>query len=186
MELQEAISKFKTDLAEVKAGGKSEVEIQNLEGYLDALKAQASMSTEQRRQAHESGLAQYNATLNNQLENFRQVMAAGKEAINASIIINGGAVIALMSFMGNSVGKSKTNYLMALAYPLFMFGAGVFCGGVAFGTRYISQFFYADFNSPKKVRCGHWFNAISWLLIISSYLAFLIAVFGCYGSFLAS
>jgi hypothetical protein len=186
MELDEAIAKFKKDLAAIKADGKTQVEIANLDGYLDLLLKDADTSAEARRLAHENNLARYNAQTAHDVEGFKAVMAAGKEAINSAIIINGGAVFALMSFMAASIGKSKSNYLMLFAYPLFLFGGGVFCGGAAFGTRYISQFLYRDYNIPKRVRLGHIFNGLSWILIICSFLAFGLAVYLCYSGFLAS
>jgi len=187
MELQEAIDKFKKDLAHVKAGGATQVEINALDGYLDTLLAGASTSVELRRLTHESNLAHYNAKIAHSLENFRVVMQAGKEAINAAIIINGGAIIALMSFLANAIGKpGRVNYLMAFSYPLFLLGCGVFFGGVAFGTRYISQFLYADLENVRTRKAGHCFNALSWILTISSFLSFAVAVFACYTSLLAS
>ena len=105
MELKEAIDDIKTAIAEVKKEGKSTVEVTNLENYLAFLERQAAVSAQLRDHAHESSLAQYNAINALNVEMFRSVMDAGKEAINAAILLNGGAVIALMAFVGNAAGK---------------------------------------------------------------------------------
>jgi hypothetical protein len=182
MELLEAIAKFKQDLVAVKDGGEAKVEIDRLTKYLDEMAAYASTSTEHRQMEHQSNLAQYNATIAFQVENFKAVIAAGKEAINAAIIINGGAVISLMAFMGNVAAKSEKNFVHLLAFPLLLFGMGVFCGGIAFGTRFISQFLYSAWEKPKSVTAGHWFNAFAWLAVVVSGICFAAGIFVCYHS----
>lgn len=211
MELAEAIEKLRAELATVKASGKTEVEVKNLEAYLDALLAEAGASTELRRANHENALARYNAdqalmlakynadaaiklaqfnaTSATHLEDFRVVLQAGKETINAAIIINGGAIIALMSFLANAAGKpGPANYLLAFAFPLLLLGSGVLFGGIAYGMRYLAQFFYAYHSTrrPINVLIGHWCSGASWVCVILSFLAFLSAVVSCYGTLLSS
>lgn len=118
---------------------------------------------------HANNLAHYAAQNAVAVEHFKSVIEAGKEAVNASIIINGGAVIALMAFLGNVASKLGRVAFVSLAEPLLCFGIGVLCGGVAFGTRYISQFLYA---SPKTQSYGHVFNASSWLLTFGAFVGF--------------
>ena len=172
MELNEAVEKFRADLVSVKGDGRSDIAIENIEKYLDHLLAEAAHSTEYRRLVHQSQLAEYNANVSIGLENFRAVIDAGKEAINAAIIINGGAVIALMAFVGNSAAKYGHQVVSLTATPLLLFGVGVFCGGVAFGTRYISQFLYAHVPNKKLIIAGHVFNAVSWLVTTASFVLF--------------
>lgn len=185
MELAEAISKFKADLEGVKKDGKTDVAIDNLEKYLDVLSAQATQSIEYRKLLHESNLAHYTATAAVNLENFRAVIDAGKEAINAAIIINGGAVIALMAFMGNIATKYGKEVIPHVATPLLAFGIGAFCGGIAFGTRYICQFFYAGAPNNKLIVTGHVFNAVSWLVTTAAFAAFVTGVFLGYSELVA-
>jgi hypothetical protein len=177
MELVDAIQKFKSDLVAVKADGKSNIAIENLEKYLEFLLADASQSLEHRKMIHQSQLAEYSATIAMGVESFRAVMDAGKEAINAAIIINGGAVIALMAFVGNSAAKYGHQIVAFAAIPLLLFGIGVFCGGVAFGTRYVSQFLYARPQNKNLVRLGHVFNGVSWIVTTGSFIIFAIGVF---------
>jgi hypothetical protein len=129
------------------------------------------------------------------VEGFKSVISAGKEAINATIIINGGAVIALLSFMASTIGKHsdptsqwrpEPNYLMLFAFPLLLLGCGVLCGGLAFGARYIAQFLYFDPDKKLAVRIGHIFNALSWLMTAGSLFAFGAAVYLCYQGFLST
>ena len=181
MELGEAISKFKVDLESIKKDGVTQVEIANLFKYLDDLAASATMSAEERRMRHESNLAFYNASNAMQVANFNAVMAAGKEAINATIILNGGAIIPLMAFMGNAAAKpGGSHYVAALSPALLVFGVGALSGGLAFGFRYISQFLYQHTGSKWAIRGGHIVNALSWLSTIGAVVLFACAVYQTY------
>jgi hypothetical protein len=180
LELPEAIARFKNDLAKVKSDGASQVEIDKLELYLDQLLVDATTSLEQRRMQHQSDLAQYSGTLAIQVENFKAMISAGKEAINSSIIINGGAVIALMSFMGNAVGKSGARYIPLLSSRLLFFGTGVFCGGLSFGLRYVAQFLYSKPSRKKLIMFGHCVNGLVWIATSSALLCFVLGVLVSY------
>jgi hypothetical protein len=180
MELSEAIARFKKDLEGVKADGRTTtIEIANLERYLDALSNDASDSIEHRKMALAGSIASYNAQVQHDLENFRVVIEAGKEAINAAILINGGAVIALMAFVGNAAGHGSSKVVIAMAVPLLLFGYGALFGGLAFGGRYISQFCYAASRGVKRpaLIIGHILNGLTWLVTLLAFLAFARGVF---------
>ena len=90
MELKDAIDRFKTDIEAVRSEGKNSVEVLHLIAYLDDAQARANDSNELRRPTHEGVLAHYSATNGMMLKNFRNVIGAGKEAINSSLLIDGG------------------------------------------------------------------------------------------------
>jgi hypothetical protein len=179
MELSEGLDKFQQDIDDVKRAGKNTVEIANLERYIADLRKQASMSAEERRLNHMSSLAAYTAQNEVALANFRAIMDAGKEAVNASIVVNGGAVIALLAFMGNASAKYGPTFLQKLSFPVLVFGVGVLLGAVGFCTRYVCQFLYA---SEKTKLAGHIFNAISWCAILFSLLGFAYGTFSTYSA----
>jgi hypothetical protein len=114
-------------------------------------------------------LAEYDAQVRSHLEAFKATIESGREALNALLLINGGAVVALLGFVGAMA--SKTNGMAVAASmraPLLRFGTGVLLGALAFGMRYLAQAFYAsDMN-----RWGHAFNALSISLAIAGYVVF--------------
>jgi hypothetical protein len=170
MEAEELISKIEADLSAVQKDGHGQLEIKNLLKYFGELRNVVGPSREGMRQAHEVNLTNFKVQSDHSLEMFRAVMDAGKEAINSAIIINGGAVIALLAFLGNAISdKAVRPQLAGLAEPLFTFAIGVLCGSVAFGCRYIAQFFYFD---ERTKTYGHAFNALSWLTTFGAVAAF--------------
>jgi hypothetical protein len=176
MELEEALATLKADLDAVTAAGENSVSVERLRQYLDRLNTQADRSREARQQWHEIGL-----------ENFRTVIAAGKEAINAIILINGGAAIALLAFLGNVLSRKNEILVRALALPLLLLSVGVLCGGIGFGLRYLSQFFYADIKSRTWTRkMGHCFNGAAWLVAVTGLLLFTCAMWATYAAVTSS
>jgi hypothetical protein len=56
---------------------------------------------------------------------------------NTLVLINGGAVVSLLGFMGATISKGLSSSLGAnLTHPLLYFGIGVLAGALAFGGRY--------------------------------------------------
>ena len=99
METKEAIELPKSDLAALKEQGQDNVPIAGLQEYLSGLEKAAATSTELRNHAHQGLLAQYDARARLDLEMFKSVLDAGKEALKAAMFINGGAAVALATGM---------------------------------------------------------------------------------------
>lgn len=79
------------------------------------------------------------------LEMFRSVIQAGQGALRTCLLINGGAAVALLAFVGHLVGSgTETVPLAATAKVMSAFVSGVLAGGLASGTTYLSQWLYAD------------------------------------------
>jgi hypothetical protein len=169
MESTDAISKLKADLAALRKDGNATVHIDKLEGYLESLNQEAKESLELRKLEHQGSLAQYDAMNRSGLEMFRTVIEAGKEALNAALLINGGAVVAVLSFLGATVGKAASGALgLALTTPLLCFGCGVLSTGLAFAGRYFTQYFY----ERDTTGAGVGFHVITVVLGIAAYACF--------------
>ena len=123
---------------------------------------------------NQSKLAQYNAEraeeLAQTIEMFKAVNTAGQAALKSAILINGGAAIALLAFIGSIFKVSPDSEVITKLSPaMIYFVIGVLSGAVASGTTYISQFLYG-----YEKRCwGHIINGLAWLLVILSYILFL-------------
>ena len=130
--------------------------------------------------AHEASLAQYKATADADLEMFRSVIQAGLTARRSAIVINGGAAVALLAFLGHvSTGQQDKELVVALANAIVLFVFGVLSGGVADGITYLTQFHYRH-NRPKL---GNLFNGFSIVLIMASHVLFAFGAFQAYGAF---
>ena len=86
------------------------------------------------------------------LEGFRQVIALGQSTLKSIMLINGGAAVALLAFLGNLINsKSAAVPLLPFANSMQAFVVGVFLAAVAYGLTYFSQLCY-DGNKPWQHR----------------------------------
>lgn len=150
MESREVIESFRKQLDQVEGQGGQQVQVSALRAYLDALEKDADASQEYRRQKHEGMLAHYTAQTQHSIEMLKAVLEAGKSALQSLLIINGGAVVALLGVLSNLVGKPNgPEFAIRLALPLLLFGIGVLAGAVGFALRYFSQACYSESDDDK-------------------------------------
>lgn len=174
------LERIKTDLAKMRDQGQTTVQIEVLEHYLTSLQKDAEKSLEMQKQQHMGTLAQYNAQANLNIEVFKSVNSAGKEALTATLFINGGAAVASLGFLGSMLSKGGSEALgLKLTIPLIAFGFGVLAGALGFGIRYFTQHFYARQHNMT----GHTFNFISILFAACSYAGFGYGVYKAYVAF---
>lgn len=76
-------------------------------------------------------------------EVFKQVFPFGHEATKCAVLMNAGAVAALLAFVGSLVGKGEKATATLLASAILYFVLGVVAGAVCWGAAYVSQSLYA-------------------------------------------
>ncbi len=185
MEPQEILDAFREQLRQVEAQGSQQVQVSALRAYLDVLEKDAGASQEYRNQQHAGMLAHHAARSQNAIEMLKAVLEAGKSALQALLLINGGAVVALLGVMSNLVGKSEGAPLARyLALPLLQFGTGVLLGAVGFAFRYLSQACYSDSEDPNDTlhRAGNWMRYAAILTALGGYVLFGFAVANAYNA----
>jgi len=168
------------------------VPVAGLLGYLGELEKGIGPSQEARRiqweaaladaaAKNQSSLAEYNAKSVHAIEMFKSVLDAGKEALNALLLINGGAVVAILGFLGNAFSKEKFSPQLGLdlTYPLACFGAGVLAGAAAYGVRYFSQACFAS----EWGKAGTTLSVLAIVVGICGYVAFGLGLSGAHGAF---
>jgi hypothetical protein len=185
MESQELIDAFRKQLDQVEEQGNAQVQVAALRAYLSALEKDAGASQEFRRREHEGMLAHYAAKNQHSIEMVKAVLEAGKSALHSLLLINGGAVVALLGVMSNLAGKPGGILLAKyLALPLLEFGIGVLCGALGFAFRYFSQAFYTVSKSDqdKFVTWGNRFRYLAILAAIAGYILFGFAIANAYNA----
>lgn len=190
MEGREVIEELRSALIQLQESGRQEVAIPALLTFLRAVEQDALPAAETTKLQHESMLAHYSAQREgdlafyraqqeNEIEMFRSVLEAAKIALTTSILVNGGATVALLAFLSNLIGKPSPAP-MALQAPLVVslmcFAGGVLVGAVATGSAYLTQCCYSN----RWNRWGTVFQVISVALVIGTYLAFLGGVVSTY------
>ncbi len=187
MEANEIIEDFRKQIAQLESEGHSTVTISGLTEYLALIESDAEHSNQFLSRQHETYLAEFASNTQWGTELFKAVLESGKSALHALIIINGGAVIALMGVMSSLIGKPKGVSLAAcLAQPLLFFGLGVLCGGLGFAFRYFSQACYtADFSESGNgyMLGGNVFRWLAILVALAGFVLFTYAIVGSYSAF---
>lgn len=174
MESRELIGVIRQELIQVEAQGGTQVGVPALRAYLDALEKHTEASQEHRRREHEGMLAQYEAKSQQSIEMLKAVLETGKSALHSLVIINGGAVIALLGVMSSLAGKPDGTLLARyLALPLLQFGIGVLCGALGFAFRYFSQSYYAA-STRDKDKFEIWGDGFRFLAIFTAMAGFVL------------
>lgn len=183
VESADILNKLNVELASVRASGQSAVDIDALQKYIEYLRTHhAASSDELRKLEQQRSLAYFDAQTKHSIEMFKSVIDAGREALNALVLVNGGAVVALLGFMGATISKGFPASLgMQLTRPVLFFGLGVLMGVVGFGVRYLGQACYAG----QRNTLGTVFNVTSSFAAVVGYALFGSGVYAAYSAFVA-
>ena len=126
------------------------------------------------RQAHERDL-----------ELIRATVATAHAALKAAMLINAGAAIAMLAFLGNIVqNKVAANLIPSLSCALILYVWGVLVAAVATGTAYVSQAGFGNELGKRSKAIGGIFRMTSGFLIATSYVLFGYASWGGYTALL--
>lgn len=139
---------------------------------LEEYRINAASTLEEYRQKCIANIEQFKADNQHLLESERATVAFGQYAIRASFLLNGGATVALLAFLGklSSDFPSKVEiYADCMLY--FVIACGL--AAIAAAASYITQLFYAyGHTSRRYFIAGLVFHAVSAFLVIASYASF--------------
>lgn len=105
METSEAIEEIRKAISDVQSKGQDFVHIPALHTFLQSLEKDAKLSADGRKLQHESKMDWYKAQRQSDLEVFKSVISTGQTALKTSFLVNGGAAVALLAFIGNVWSK---------------------------------------------------------------------------------
>lgn len=124
------------------------------------------------------------------IELFGAVIAPEKSDLHSIIIINGSAVIVVMSIITTLVGKTDGKILAtALSLPILIFGFGIFSGEIGFAFRNLSQAFYKEYTDTSKdifLKLARCMLAITIISGITGLVLFGVAIYISYIAFLSN
>lgn len=102
-------------------------------------------------------------------------------AFKTIIMINGGATIAVLAFIGNVWAKDNSNQLIpSLANSMAVFAIAVLCGTLGTGVIYLCNMHYA-----KNLNfVGGMFRGVAIVLAIVSYVLFGCGIYYAYQAFI--
>ena len=88
------------------------------------------------------------------LESFKQVIALGQSTLKTIMLINGGAAVATLAFLGNILSKPRPIAgLHPFASSMLTFVFGVFLSAAAYALTYFSQLCYSG-TKPWQQKSG--------------------------------
>ncbi len=70
------------------------------------------------------------------LETYKSMISVGTEALKALLLINGGAIVALLAYLGQASGRLQLAALAAK--PLTLFLGGLVAAALAFLGTYVT------------------------------------------------
>ena len=114
---------------------------------------------------------------------FDAVYKTGREAIRASVLLNGGAAVALVALVGHLVSIQQTAAARSLWSSTLALGMGTFLATVAMGTAYLTALFHAQVFAEKPLRkvdfgcLMQMSGVLTILLLIASYSAFALGAY---------
>lgn len=141
------------------------------EAQLEHYKAQLQVWVEENKRGHASDL-----------EMFKSVITSGQNALRTAFLLNGGAAVAILAFLGK-LSDHHTDKIPLFASSLIIFVSGVLAIAIASGFTYLSQWIYAE-SGKWQYSTGLTFNILAIILGLSSYGLFIWAMYRAYYAFL--
>ena len=118
------------------------------------------------------------------LESVRATISAGQNALRSAFVMNGGAAVAILAFVGH-LAAVNPGHIADFSKSMLWFVAGVGAISIASGTTYLSQWFYSDWEQRLwAMRAGLGINVISIILGLASYGLFIKGALVAYDAFL--
>lgn len=181
-------------LSNIKRSGKSTISIDWLEKYLSTVSGEIAQrqTTDQQQAAyiaakekfeHEQCIWEVTAPLENaqNLEMFISVIESGGSTLRAGMITNGGAAIALLAFLGNTLATGADSVSLDVAQlscAMLIFFIGTSVAAFAYGLRYITQYCY--YVKCTWARTPH---RIAFVVGMAPFLCFMLGGWAAYSGF---
>jgi len=192
MNAQDVINNIRSAIAITKEQGHKTASLEALEDLLSLTEKNIEIdnyndSLEQERtlSIYKAENDRYIADLNNEtkrdLEMFNSVLAAGRDTLKSITLINGGAVVVLLAFLGKIWdGKEYTDVVNALSTSILIFSMGVLCAALATGITYITQSAYCYDDNDKR---GDSIKGLVIGVVVVSYILFFTGIFWATSAF---
>ena len=116
---------------------------------------------------------------------YQQVNMQGQTAMKSALLINGGASVAMLAFIGTAMNNGTDNLLLLkLCSSMRMFIIGVLSVAVASGITYLAGLV----NSKETVTLWLWWtlNIIAIILVVIGYVLFAAGSLNAYCAFTSS
>jgi len=189
MTTKEVVTIIRQKISEAEQTGATEVLLSSLRTLIDQIDRDTSADPSKTpfgllfTASHEIRLAKYRVRVDFSLEQFKAVIAVGQIALKSMFLINGGAAIAVLAFVGHLATSVNTMHaIRPFAFPLGCFVAGLLLVTIASGLTYIAQraFVTKGAIKGKGRRIGNQLNALIVGICLLSVVAFAVGSWFAY------
>ncbi len=187
MSAKQFAAQLKKIIEDLKANGTAAIYCDNLIAYLnEVVKSPAPVVSDAELEKYKAELQawveQQRGLYTSRIEMFKSVIVSGQNAIKSAFLLNGGAAIALLAFIGKLTDSNKA-VIPEFALALTIFVVGVLSVTITSGFAYFSQWFYGG-NTIWKIKTGFVFNIASIVSGLSSCGFFIWGMCKAYSAFL--
>lgn len=189
MNSSELLALIKKDVSDVKQNGAETILVDNLLNYLSEIDVTEqpednALTLEGIKHQNSTQLELFKIENNFQMESFKAAISIGANACRTFLIMNGGAAIALLAFLGNIWNKStSTEAASAIATALVLFCMGVVLAGVCAGFSYISQSLFVSSELGNKKSLLYWGRGINLMACICGAGSIFIFAYGSFSAY---
>lgn len=183
MSTKQFATQMKAMIEDIKAKGTAAIHCDNLIAYLNEVKNSPEVEPtpieiERYKADLQNWIESNKLTNEGKLEMFRSVIASGQNAIKSSFLLNGGASVALLAFIGH-LAQFQPAKVAPFSSCLLPFTYGVLAIAVTSGLTYLSQWLYASTHLRAR-QAGFGFNVLCILLGFASYAFFAWGLYATY------
>ena len=173
-------------IIDVKSKGTDAIDCDNLIAYLDEVITLPSddlttADSEKYKAELQLWIEQNKSTHNSNIEMFKSVISSGQNALRSAFLLNGGAAVAVLAFLGK-LSEQHQDKIALFSSSLIIFVIGVLAVTMSSGFTYLSQWFYSSVEKKQQTP-GFICNLIAIALGLSSYGLFIWAMARAYDAF---
>lgn len=115
------------------------------------------------------------------METYRSLITISIEALKVLVLLNGGAIVALLAYLGQVEARHELASLVA--FPLRLFVVGLVLGALGFVGSYLTQLCLYNESALGKPHRHHYFLWGTIILGLGSIGAFACGAFATIGAF---
>ncbi|MEQ8334503.1 hypothetical protein [Nisaea sp.] len=144
MKTVETLTHIRTEVIDLLEKGQEQISSSALIQYLDNLIRMSvngdvsAVEIEKYKASLQKWIADHRHNAEQDLENFRSVITMGQNAIRASILLNGGASVAMLAFIAD-LAKGHPALVPDYAFCMAIFVFGALLATIVSGMTYLSQ-----------------------------------------------
>ncbi|SMF96598.1 hypothetical protein SAMN02949497_4004 [Methylomagnum ishizawai] len=182
MNAKEFAQKLKQQIEVLKNDGIESIGTDNLIIYLaEYIESSADADIELQKANLQKWVEEHKFAYSERIELFKSVINSGQASLRTAFLMNGGATVALLTFIGHLSTSEKVSIkIPLLANSLTTFVFGIFIAALATGAVYLSELKF--YSAHRKV--GLILNKLAISLGLISYLIFMAGTCMAYNFFL--